>query len=81
MLIRTDALSRSSGNRRTTVAFGRPEPYEWKLSCTVLRGERGGNASDLPGGKTLELFKDRAQSTMNSFGMYNFPFINVKYKL
>ncbi|KMQ49374.1 hypothetical protein CHISP_3712 [Chitinispirillum alkaliphilum] len=25
------------------------EPYEWKLSCTVLRGERGGNASDLPG--------------------------------
>ncbi len=34
----------------TTVAFGRPEPYEWKLSCTVLRGERGGNTPDLPGG-------------------------------
>ena len=40
MLIRTDALSRSSGNRRTTVAFGMvrrsagledsAEPYEWK---------------------------------------------------
>lgn len=25
------------------------EPYDWKLSCTVLRGERGSNASDLPG--------------------------------
>jgi hypothetical protein len=26
------------------------EPYDGKLSCTVLRGERGGNAPDLPGG-------------------------------
>ena len=25
------------------------EPYEGKLSCTVLRGERGSNAPDLPG--------------------------------
>lgn len=25
------------------------EPYEGKLSRTVLRGERGGNAPDLPG--------------------------------
>ena len=25
------------------------EPYDWKLSRTVLRGERGSNASDLPG--------------------------------
>ncbi|KAA6321251.1 hypothetical protein EZS27_029075, partial [termite gut metagenome] len=24
------------------------EPYEGKLSCTVLRGERGSNASDRP---------------------------------
>lgn len=24
------------------------EPYDWKLSCTVLR-ERGSNAPDLPG--------------------------------
>ena len=27
------------------------EPYDGKLSRTVLRGERGGNAPDLPGGK------------------------------
>lgn len=27
------------------------EPYDWKLSCTVLRGERGSNAPDLPGKK------------------------------
>ena len=25
------------------------EPYDWKLSCTVQRGERGSNAPDLPG--------------------------------
>ena len=25
------------------------EPYDWKLSCTVLRGERGSNAPALPG--------------------------------
>lgn len=25
------------------------EPYDWKLSCTVLRGERGITAPDLPG--------------------------------
>ena len=25
------------------------EPYDWKLSHTVLRGERGSNAPDLPG--------------------------------
>ena len=24
------------------------EPYDWKLSCTVLRGEEGSNALDLP---------------------------------
>ena len=29
------------------------EPYDWKLSCTVLRGERGSNAPDLPGNKTM----------------------------
>ena len=28
------------------------EPYDWKLSCTVLRGERGSNAPDLPGKAT-----------------------------
>ena len=25
------------------------EPYDWKLTRTVLRGERGSNAPDLPG--------------------------------
>ena len=30
------------------------EPYDWKLSRTVLRGERGSNAPDLPGGMTVE---------------------------
>ena len=25
------------------------EPYEWKLSSTVLRGERGRKTPDLPG--------------------------------
>jgi hypothetical protein len=29
------------------------EPYEGKLSRTVLRGERGGNAPDLPGASNL----------------------------
>ncbi len=31
------------------------EPYDWKLSCTVLRGERGSNAPDLPGKVKLTL--------------------------
>ena len=38
------------------------EPYDWKLSRTVLRGERGSNAPDLPGnnmGKSVE-FSDKA---------------------
>ena len=36
------------------------EPYDWKLSCTVLRGERGSNAPDLPGKalKIVPLVKD-----------------------
>ncbi len=31
------------------LTFGRLEPYDGKLSRTVLRGERGGNTPDLPG--------------------------------
>jgi hypothetical protein len=31
------------------------EPYEGKLSRTVLRGERGGNAPDLPDRKKEEV--------------------------
>ena len=30
------------------------EPYDWKLSRTVLRGERGSNAPDLPGMKEFQ---------------------------
>ena len=33
------------------------EPYDWKLSCTVLRGERGSNAPDLPGNIILRMYK------------------------
>ena len=29
------------------------EPYDGKLSSTVLRGERGSNASDLPDNKRI----------------------------
>ena len=29
------------------------EPYDWKLSRTVLRGERGSNAPDLPGKESI----------------------------
>lgn len=32
------------------------EPYDWKLSRTVLRGERGSNAPDLPGKERLREF-------------------------
>ncbi|MBD3421091.1 MAG: hypothetical protein GF398_13310 [Chitinivibrionales bacterium] len=44
-----NALSRRPGDCGTSVAFEELEPYEWKLSCPVLRGERGREASDLPG--------------------------------
>ena len=30
------------------------EPYDWKLSRTVLRGERGSNAPDLPGNTRMD---------------------------
>jgi len=39
------------------------EPYDWKLSRTVLRGERGSNASDLPG-------KALASNNMASYVQY-----------
>ena len=34
--------------RPTRVAFGMLEPYDGKLSRTVLSGEWGGNTPDLP---------------------------------
>jgi hypothetical protein len=33
----------------TRAAFEGLELYEWKLSCTVLKGEGGRKAPDLPG--------------------------------
>lgn len=39
------------------------EPYDWKLSRTVLRGERGSNAPDLPG-------KALASNNMASYVQY-----------
>jgi conjugation system TraG family ATPase len=41
------------------------EPYDWKLSCTVLRGERGSNAPDLPG-------KALASANMSNYIRYLF---------
>jgi hypothetical protein len=46
------------------------EPYEGKLSCTVLRGERGSNAPDLP--DWLEIFFDSFVNSRNNAG-YNMP--------
>ena len=39
------SLSRSLHTNR---GLEKLEPYEGKLSCTVLRGEEGSNALDLP---------------------------------
>lgn len=41
------------------------EPYDWKLSRTVLRGERGSNAPDLPG-------KALASANMSNYIRYLF---------
>lgn len=45
------------------------EPYDWKLSCTVLRGERGSNAPDLPG-KIMEEYVDAGK--IRAIGVSNF---------
>ena len=42
-------ITYSSGWPNKGSPFGRLEPYDGKLSRTVLRGERGGNTPDLPG--------------------------------
>ena len=48
-VIWTGALSRSADRPMTGIVVEVLEPYEWKLSCTVLRGERGCKVPDLPG--------------------------------
>ena len=35
-------------SRLSEISLEPLEPYDGKLSCTVLRGERGSNAPDLP---------------------------------
>ena len=48
------------------------EPYDWKLSRTVLRGERGSNASDLPG-------KAIASANMASYIRYLYKTVRKFY--
>lgn len=40
-------------SRLSEISFEPLEPYDGKLSCTVLRGERGSNAPDLPDMNTI----------------------------
>lgn len=40
-------------SRLSEISFEPLEPYDGKLSCTVLRGERGSNAPDLPDISTI----------------------------
>jgi hypothetical protein len=46
-----DRKFRSPGHLYKRLAFEGLEPYDGKLSRTVLRGERGREAPDLPGKK------------------------------
>ncbi len=48
------------------------EPYDWKLSRTVLRGERGSNAPDLPG-------KAIASANMASYIKYLYKTVRKFY--
>ena len=48
------------------------EPYDWKLSRTVLRGERDSNASDLPG-------KAIASANMASYIKYLYKTVRKFY--
>jgi hypothetical protein len=50
--VKTDALFGSAGGFSNKTAYEVLEPYEWKLSSTVLRGERSRKAPDLPGWST-----------------------------
>ena len=38
------------------------EPYDWKLSCTVLRGEGSRKGADLPGWKGKHCLTIREQT-------------------
>ena len=50
------------------------EPYDWKLSCTVLRGERGSNAPDLPGSENNPGTRyPRLEQSTHNFPNTDFP--------
>ena len=49
------------------------EPYDWKLSRTVLRGERGSNAPDLPG-------KALASANMSNYIRYLFKTVRKFFR-
>lgn len=52
-------------SRLSEISFEPLEPYDGKLSCTVLRGERGSNAPDLP-----DVTASRSLLTINSTPNY-----------
>ena len=54
------------------------EPYDWKLSCTVLRGERGSNAPDLPG-KNSDGYDETKETVSNHFETVSFVSAHVEY--
>ena len=54
------------------------EPYDWKLSRTVLRGERGSNAPDLPG---IETEESAITSTLRKLSAYVGGYCNRKYPI
>ena len=54
-----ETRSRMSRSLHTNRDFEKLEPYEGKPSRTVLRGEEGSNALDLPDHKRGQLFNHR----------------------
>ena len=69
-------------SRLSEISFEPLEPYDGKLSCTVLRGERGSNAPDLPDfikeNYTPEIQKDGLSFLSRSFERHfnERPFLN-----
>jgi putative hydrolase of the HAD superfamily len=57
--------------------FERLEPYDGKLSRTVLRGERGGNASDLPG---VQMRMTARAVIFDLFGTLVYPFPSDRFE-
>lgn len=56
-------------SRLSEISFEPLEPYDGKLSCTVLRGERGSNAPDLPD-KSFVCFRTEILKPEIIFGCY-----------